>query len=86
MLEVFRIGQQGHTEDLMADLLRFGRFRYDDLNKAVGRLSTGQQRKLELARLIARRPHALLLDEPTNHLSLDVRGGLEAALSDFPGP
>ena len=32
-------------------------------------LSIGQQRRLDLALLLASRPQVVLLDEPTNHLS-----------------
>lgn len=39
---------------------------------AVGRLSAGQRRRVDLAALIARRPELWLLDEP--HASLDVTG------------
>jgi macrolide transport system ATP-binding/permease protein len=48
-------------------------------------LSTGQQRRLGLAVLVARRPDLLLLDEPTNHISLALADELEESLGRFPG-
>lgn len=46
----------------------------------IGELSMGQQRRLELALVLATRPHVLLLDEPTNHLSTRLVDDLTAAL------
>ncbi|MCA9909174.1 MAG: ATP-binding cassette domain-containing protein, partial [Anaerolineae bacterium] len=48
--------------------------------------SSGQRRKLQIARLIAERANLLVLDEPTNDVSFDVLEGLEAAIRAFPGP
>ena len=56
-----------------------------DHTRPVGVLSTGQQRRLALAILVARGPDLLLLDEPTNHISLVLAEELEAALETFPG-
>jgi macrolide transport system ATP-binding/permease protein len=56
-----------------------------DLDREVGRLSTGQQRRLALALIIAKPPHVFLLDEPTNHLSLALATELEEALGSYPG-
>ncbi|TBN55573.1 ABC-F family ATP-binding cassette domain-containing protein [Glaciihabitans arcticus] len=56
-----------------------------DLDRAVGSLSIGQQRRLALATIIARPPHVFLLDEPTNHLSLGLATELEDALGGYPG-
>jgi macrolide transport system ATP-binding/permease protein len=47
---------------------------------SVGALSTGQQRRLALAVILADPPDLLLLDEPTNHLSLALVTELEEAL------
>ena len=56
-----------------------------DLDRAVGQLSVGQQRRLALALIIAKPPHIFLLDEPTNHLSLSLATELEDALGSYPG-
>ncbi len=56
-----------------------------DLDRPVGVLSIGQQRRLALALIVARPPHVFLLDEPTNHLSLALATELEDALGSYPG-
>ncbi|WAX81847.1 ATP-binding cassette domain-containing protein [Streptomyces sp. KMM 9044] len=46
----------------------------------VGRMSQGQQRRLDLALALAGRPGLVLLDEPTNHLSSALVDELTDAL------
>jgi macrolide transport system ATP-binding/permease protein len=72
-------------QQLKGMLLRTGLFRIDDLFKRVCELSVGQQRKLQIALLMANKANFLILDEPTNHVSFDVLESLEAALRVFPG-
>ncbi|MGC4758151.1 ABC-F family ATP-binding cassette domain-containing protein [Micromonospora trifolii] len=48
----------------------------------VGRMSQGQQRRLDLALVLAGRPTLILLDEPTNHLSSTLADELTAAIRD----
>lgn len=55
-----------------------------DHGRPLRELSLGQQRRVELALLIARQPDLLLLDEPTNHLSLALVDELENALAASP--
>jgi len=56
-----------------------------ELDRPVGALSIGQQRRTALALIVARPPHVFLLDEPTNHLSLSLATELEEALGGYPG-
>ena len=86
VVDAYREGFIGHDGDFKFALLRYGLLNLDDVEKTVGQLSPGQQRKLEIARLIAQRPNVLLLDEPTNYVSLDVLEAFETAVAAFPGP
>ncbi len=86
VLEAAHDGMPYTQQQIITILLRSGLFRYDDLSKRVGELSSGQRRKLQIARLIAERTNLLALDEPTNYVSFDVLEGLEEALRHFPGP
>jgi len=61
-------------------LSTLGLFTKDQMRLRVGELSMGQQRRLELALVLASRPHVLLLDEPTNHLSIRLVEELTEAL------
>ena len=48
-------------------------------------MSTGQRRRLALARLLTTPYDLMVLDEPTNHLSLVPVEELEAALDRYAG-
>ncbi|MFD7569186.1 ABC-F family ATP-binding cassette domain-containing protein [Streptomyces sp. NPDC059810] len=85
LLTEFAAGRPGPPEEHAAELLALGLFREEDLSVPVARLSVGQQRRLELARLVTRPVDLLVLDEPTNHVALSLVEDLEAALAAFPG-
>ncbi|MEU9997304.1 ABC-F family ATP-binding cassette domain-containing protein [Streptomyces sp. NPDC050848] len=60
----------------------------DVMDRAVGTLSGGQKRRVELARILFAghgREGTLLLDEPTNHLDADSIGWLRGFLSAHQG-
>jgi macrolide transport system ATP-binding/permease protein len=85
LFEAYAAGLPGMEQQLKATLIKSGLFRYEEFGKRVGELSRGQQRKLQIARLIAGKANLLILDEPTNSISFDVLEALESALRDFPG-
>ncbi|SDT13439.1 macrolide transport system ATP-binding/permease protein [Jiangella sp. DSM 45060] len=63
-------------------LSQLGLLKPRESGRRVGELSVGQQRRLDLALVLAMRPHVLLLDEPTNHLSIALVDELTEALGD----
>jgi macrolide transport system ATP-binding/permease protein len=85
LLDAFAAGRPGDPEEHRAALLGFGLFRPADLAVRVGALSTGQLRRLALARLLCAPVDLLLLDEPTNHFSPALVEDVEAALDAYRG-
>ena len=55
------------------------------LDQALGTLSGGQRRRVELARILYSGAPTLLLDEPTNHLDADSVTWLRGFLASFRG-
>lgn len=52
-------------------------FNRDDFNRATSEFSGGWRMRIELAKILLRRPDVLLLDEPTNHLDIESIQWLE---------
>ncbi|MER7661425.1 MULTISPECIES: ribosomal protection-like ABC-F family protein [unclassified Streptomyces] len=85
LLAAYAAGRSGLAEEYAAELLGLGLFREEDLTVPVAALSVGQQRRLELARLLAAPADLLVLDEPTNHVALSLVEELEEALAAYEG-
>ncbi|WP_432543180.1 ABC-F family ATP-binding cassette domain-containing protein [Kineococcus sp. SYSU DK002] len=85
VLAAFAAGRPGSADDHARALLRTGLFDPERLGVAVGKLSTGGRRRLDLARLLTARHDVLLLDEPTNHLAPQLVEELEEAVDGFGG-
>ena len=63
-------------EDVEKALLGLG-FTREDFNRQTSDFSGGWRMRIELAKLLLRRPDVLLLDEPTNHLDIESIQWLE---------
>jgi ATP-binding cassette, subfamily F, member 3 len=60
-------------------------FAASDMTRLTDEFSGGWQMRIELAKMLLRRPDLLLLDEPTNHLDIESILWLENWLLNYPG-
>ena len=76
----------GNNRQELAEKILLGLgFHHNDFNRLVAEFSGGWQMRVELAKLLLKRPDFLLLDEPTNHLDIGSIQWLENYLSTYPG-
>ncbi|MBO5806014.1 MAG: ABC-F family ATP-binding cassette domain-containing protein [Tidjanibacter sp.] len=78
------LGGESRDAQIERTLLGLG-FKREDLNKPTSTFSGGWRMRIELAKLLLRKPSVFLLDEPTNHLDIESIQWLEGYLKDYPG-
>ncbi len=69
--------REAETEKMLTGL----GFSRRDLERPTGEFSGGWRMRIEIAKLLLRKPDVLLLDEPTNHLDIESIQWLEQFLS-----
>lgn len=75
----YSIEETNYAADVEKVLLGLG-FKRDDLQKPTKEFSGGWRMRIELAKILLRKPDVILLDEPTNHLDIESIQWLEEFL------
>ena len=77
----YSIEEINYDADIEKTLLGLG-FTREDFNRQTSEFSGGWRMRIELAKLLLKKPDVLLLDEPTNHLDIESNQWLEDFLID----
>ncbi len=76
----------GHSIEGEAEQILIGLgFEHNDMQRQMKEFSNGWQMRVELAKILLRKPKLLLLDEPTNHLDIESIQWLEGFLKNYYG-
>ena len=76
----------GHSIEGEAEQILIGLgFDHNDMQRQMNEFSNGWQMRVELAKILLRKPKLLLLDEPTNHLDIESIQWLEGFLKNYYG-
>ena len=78
------LGGNTRDADIERTLLGLG-FKRTDFERPTKEFSGGWRMRIELAKLLLRRPSIFLLDEPTNHLDIESIQWLEEYLKSYNG-
>ena len=72
---------EGEAERILVGL----GFDHEDMLRPMREFSNGWQMRVELAKILLKKPNLLLLDEPTNHLDIESIQWLEGFLKSYYG-
>lgn len=76
----------GHSAEGEAERILVGLgFDHEDMSRMMSEFSNGWQMRVELAKILLRKPSLLLLDEPTNHLDIESIQWFEGYLKNYYG-
>lgn len=78
------LGGDTREAEIERTLLGLG-FKREDFTRPTKEFSGGWRMRIELAKLLLRRPSVFLLDEPTNHLDIESIEWLESYLKEYNG-
>ncbi len=78
------LGGDSREADIERTLLGLG-FKREDFPRPTSEFSGGWRMRIELAKLLLKRPSIFLLDEPTNHLDIESIAWLEEYLASYNG-
>lgn len=83
--ERFRMAGGHDSKSLISQVLTGLGFNKDDFERHTSEFSGGWRMRIELAKILLKKPDLLLLDEPTNHLDIESIVWLEKWLSSYDG-
>jgi ATP-binding cassette, subfamily F, member 3 len=78
------LGGSNYMAEAEQALLGLG-FERNDFERSTKELSGGWRMRIELAKILLRKPSLFLLDEPTNHLDIESIEWLESFLANYAG-
>ena len=83
--ERFRMAGGHDSKSLISQVLTGLGFNKDDFERHTNEFSGGWRMRIELAKILLKKPDLLLLDEPTNHLDIESIVWLEKWLGSYDG-